>query len=110
MSGGGVACQILPCTLPNTANTHMLDRTEQKPLSCCLYCFVSGTAVHFLSYKGRLTKDFKPGVTESRKKCGGRRTRAFETEPLVYTLPLKAVNFAYFIPGGGKYPSNASTH
>lgn len=101
--GDGVPCQILPCTLPNAANTHMLDRTEQKPLSCCFYCFVSGTAVHFISiafksHKERLTKDLKP-IVESRKKCGeSLRDWAACT---VQTLPSKAVYFPCFIPLGG---------
>lgn len=115
--GMGVPCQILPCTLPNTANTHMLDRNEQKPWSCCFYCFVSGTAVHFIStafrsYKGRLTKDFKP-IVDSRKKSGERTAvggRRPETLWLSCLHCFESSSFPMFYFSWGEILScNAST-
>lgn len=63
--GCGIPCLILPRMLPNTANTHMFDRSEEKPPSCCFYCSVNRIANNFIS--------LNPMWNLGRNVIGGRR-------------------------------------
>lgn len=85
-SGWGVGVpNTALCFAKPSANTHMSNRTEQKPPGCCFYCSVNSAVVNSFSIEFRYnncgqTKGFKVNV-ELGQLWGGHRRGVGGVEP-----------------------------